>query len=208
MRFRTAVFFMFLMYLFNLYSDVCFSDRFYAKLIEGEPEKVKLEYRDYSDCYSCEDGTSQYSRERPLSKVLRADSILGFNVLMLTDMDQFINNIDTCAPAGKYTYLILDFDTCNDSWPVDEFSDCGYEGSVCTENNFFEIEVPEHYVECVKTGKKVDISESDFNDLKWDMYSDLDYYPDEIPELNYVDENEKDDVDDTDDADGCTLLIV
>jgi hypothetical protein len=207
MKFRNEVLFMFLICFFNLYSDVCWSDRFYAKLIEGVPEKVELKYIDYSDYYFCEDGISQYARERSLSKVLRADKISGFNVLMLTDKDQFINNIDTCAPAGKYTYLILDFDT-DDSWPVDKFSDCKKEYTVGTENNFFEIEVPEHDVECVRTGKRVDISESDFNDLKWDMYSDLDYSPDEVPELNYVDENEEDKKNDEDDVDGCTVLIL
>ena len=143
---RTALIFSLLVW-HNLFGDTCFPDEFLAELVDGESEKVELTYVDYSDCHYCENegwgGHCQSEEERPLTKVLRADSIDGFRVLELTYENQLKDNVDTCVPAGKYTYLILDFDTYTDSRPGECDSDCEKEGDpIGTEANFLKLKSP------------------------------------------------------------------
>ena len=181
----------------SLLGDICFSDEFIAEFVDDNPEKVELTYTDYSDCHYCENdghgGHCQSQEERMLLKVLRADSIDGFRVLELTSQDQLINNVDICTPAGKYTYLILDFDTENDSKPGNCDSDCEKDGDpMGTESNFFEIEVPNHSISCVEKGQELSISQEQFENLKYQYGTDNDYNPDETPDLisETPDENE------------------
>jgi len=173
----------------SLLGDTCFSDEFIAELVDDTPEKVELTYTDYSDCHYCENegwgGHCQSENKRVLTTVLRADSMNGFKVLELTTGNQLENNIDTCVKGGKHTYLILEFDTFSDSHPGDCDSDCEKEGEpMGTENNFFEIDVPNHFIPCIERGKKLSMSQKQFEDLKYQYGTDNDYNPDETPDLN------------------------